>query len=115
MMMFFLVVLILVNIGVFFLGVNPTLVIFIVSGFVAVCKVFTTKKFSDVYNIHSFKRTLNSNNILELVGSFLIGLIACKNIHGFDIIDFFIFIVFSLLIYRFLFFNLSKKISNRKD
>ena len=107
-MIFYLVALILVNISVFLFGISTVVTLALITAFTAAIKAITSEKFSDIYNIHSFRRTLNSNNVLELVGSFFVGVIACQGIHNFNILDFFIFILFSLLVYRFLFFNLSK-------
>lgn len=109
-MIFIIGILIFANILVYLFNINPTLMLILVTFSAAFYKAFNCEKFSDIYNVQSFKYTLNSKNLLELLGSFILVLIACKNIHNFGILDVFIFIIFSLLVYRFLFYNLSRKL-----
>lgn len=90
-------------------SINSTLIIII---FISVYKASISKKFTNIYNIHSFKYTLTNNNILELIGAFFTSLIANKDyliLSNFNIKAILFCILFGLLIYRFMYYNLSKK------
>lgn len=110
-MIFILFILTFANGLVYIYDVNTINVILIVVFIIAFYKAFISEKFTDIYNIHSFKYTMTSNNLLELVGAFLLSLIICKSDFirfDFNIKAISFFLISGLLTYRFLFFNLSK-------
>jgi flagellar motor component MotA len=105
--------LILENILVYSYGISTIVVLIIIGGCPALYKAFNSERFSDIYNIHSFKFTLTTNNVLELIGAFLVSSIISKSdfiSHDFNILTISFFIIAGLVVYRFLFFNLSKKV-----
>lgn len=71
---FILLGLIIANILVFSFGVDDVTVSVIVVFIIAYHKAYISQKFTDIFNIHSFKYTFSINNLLELVGALLIGL-----------------------------------------
>jgi hypothetical protein len=105
--------LIIANITDYKLNVNTMHVVIVSICPISLYKALISEKFSDIFNIHSFKYTLNINSILELVASFIMGLLIWQNsasLSNSNISDMIFFVISSLLIYRFLFFNLSKKV-----
>lgn len=109
--------LILSNLLVFLCKMNSTLILLLI-GTVAFYKAYISDNFSDIYNIHSFKFTFTSNNILELVGSILVGtIISSQDIiaHEFNIITISFFIMAVAIVYRLLFFDLSVGTSNKSN
>lgn len=110
-MIFILFILTFANGLVYIYDVNAINVILIVVFIIAFYKAFISEKFTDIYNIHSFKYTMTSYNLLELVGAFLLSLIICKSDFirfDFNIKTISFFLISGLITYRFLFFNLSK-------
>lgn len=117
-MILYLFGIVIANILVFVYSVDSIAVITTVIGCAAYYKAIISEKFSDIYNIHSFKLTITFNNVLELIGSFLVCLIMLKSDvaeHNYNFITVSFFIITGLLIYRFLFFNLSKGTSGEEN
>ncbi|UZW15568.1 hypothetical protein OSC52_06940 [Clostridium pasteurianum] len=119
-MIFILIMIVLANVFVFTYdlnNINTIKIILVLICCTAFYKAFISDRFSNIYNIHSFKYSITSKNLLELLGSFLISLMICKSSfisNEVSIKEIFWLIVCALIIYRFLFFNLSINISSKE-
>lgn len=114
---FFIFGILFADILVYIYKVNTIVVIIALIGCTTFYKVLISEKFSDIYNIYSFKFTISFNNLFELMGSFLVSIIILESDfaeHNYNIVTISLFIITGLIIYRFLFFNILKGKLNEK-
>lgn len=111
-------ILILSNVLVFFSVINSTLISFILALSIGAYRGIIANVFKDVFNLYPFLIKLNSkDNILELIGAFLFSLVIFTDIFiplKVTVLDILSLVVFTLFLYRFLFYNLTS-ISNKKS
>ena len=108
--------LILANIGVLKFNVNSTYLLMALGAGIAVYRGITAEKFKDVFNtypfIFKFKR---KENMLELLEAVLMALIVFSDEiikKQFGLFELIFLIICTLIIYRLLFYNLSKRSNN---
>jgi len=117
-MPYIILLLIIVNLLTCWLSIDPLIPLIIIAISLSTYRGLKADKFKDIYNIGNFNYKPNKKNIIELLCSFICGVIACQAIKDFNISDIIFYIIFSLIIYRFSFYNLSdliQKTSKRYD